>query len=385
MSANLFTQREFLNSSEDFFKPLKNEKAESYYVNNKSVLYKYKNITFDAYKDYCKELQKSGFSHIKYDNPIYDVNAFFKNTNLIYTYYFEKEKLLRIIYEPNAILPDNVLLENGSCELYQLSLDQKEVDCGMSYVFKLCDGSFFIIDGGYFAKGECDRLYKFLCDHSNDKIIISGWFCSHAHEDHFGCFMDFIKKYSDCVKFEKLYYNFPNMYIPASKNWKVGDIASTERFYEVVNEYLSDVPHIKLHSGQKFNVRNAEIDILATHEDLYPNEFKNFNDTSIVIRINVNGKSIMFLGDTGDELSDILIHTYGKNLKSDIVQVAHHGFNGAKKKVYKLIDAVTVLWPTADYCFDKNLNRSANKYLFKKSKTAREHIISGYGTKSILL
>lgn len=385
MSANLLTQKEFINNVINFSEPLNNGKGESHYVNNGTVLYKYKDIGYDTYNDYCKSLLKSGYSQIKYNHSEYDVTAFLKDNNLIFIYYLEKEKLLRIIYEPNAILPDKALLENGSCELYQLSLDQKEIDCGMSYVFKLCDGSFFIIDGGYFTKGECDRLYKFLCDHSNDKIIISGWFFSHAHEDHFGCFMDFVEQYSSCVKVEKLYYNFPNMYIPASKNWKAGNIASTERFYEVVNEYLPDVPHIKLHSGQKFNVRNAEIEVLATHEDLYPNKFKNFNDTSTVIRINVNGKSILFLGDTGDEMSKNLIHTYGEYLKSDIVQVAHHGFNGAKKKVYELIDAVTVLWPTADYCFDDNLKRRANKYLFKKSKTAREHIISGYGTKSIIL
>lgn len=385
MSANLLTQKEFINNVINFSEPLNNGKGESHYVNNGTVLYKYKDIGYDTYNDYCKSLLKSGYSQIKYNHSEYDVTAFLKDNNLIFIYYLEKEKLLRIIYEPNAILPDKALLENGSCELYQLSLDQKEIDCGMSYVFKLCDGSFFIIDGGYFTKGECDRLYKFLCDHSNDKIIISGWFFSHAHEDHFGCFMDFAEQYSSCVKVEKLYYNFPNMYIPASKNWKAGNIASTERFYEVVNEYLPDVPHIKLHSGQKFNVRNAEIEVLATHEDLYPNKFKNFNDTSTVIRINVNGKSILFLGDTGDEMSKNLIHTYGEYLKSDIVQVAHHGFNGAKKKVYELIDAVTVLWPTADYCFDDNLKRRANKYLFKKSKTAREHIISGYGTKSIIL
>ncbi len=386
MSANLFTEKEFISDYSDFFEPLGDEKeAEIYYVNNKAVLYKYKYIGCNTYKDYCNLLKEKGFTHIKYDNSVYDVNAFLKNDNLIFTYYLEKEKLLRIVCEPNAVLPDDVQLENGFCELYQLSLDQKEVDCGMSYVIKLCDGSFFIIDGGYFSKGECDRLYNFLSGHSNGEIIIAGWFCSHAHEDHFGCFMNFVEKYSNRVKIEKLYYNFPCMYILASGNWKAKDIASTERFYEIINEYLPDIPHIKLHTGQKFNVRNIQINVLATHEDLYPNKFKNFNDTSTVIRINVNGKSLMFLGDTGYEMSNILIHSYGKNLKSDIVQVAHHGFNGGKKKVYQLVDAVTVLWPTADYVFNENLKRRANKYLFKKSKTAREHIISGYGTKSIIL
>lgn len=385
MSAYLLTEKEFINSNIDFPRPHSSVKEEFYYVNNGSMLYKYKGLNHDAYIDYCSSLLKSGYNEIKSDNSVYRISAFRKKDHLIYTYYLEKEKLLRIIYEPNAILPVNAPLENGRCELYQLSLDQNEVDCGMSYVLKLCDGSFFIIDGGYFTKGECDRLYKFLCDCSSEKIIISGWFCSHAHEDHFGCFIDFIEKYNNSVSIENLYYNFPNMYIPSAKNWKKDDITSTERFYSVINKHLINVSHIKLHTGQKFNVRNLEIEVLATHEDLYPCEFKNFNDTSTVIRITVNGKRIMFLGDTGDELSDMLINTYGENLKSDIVQVAHHGFNGAKKEVYELINAVTVLWPTADYCFEENLHREANKYLFKESKAAKEHIISGYGTKSIIL
>lgn len=385
MSANLLTEKEFINSIISFPKPLCNGDEELYYVNNGAVLYKYKGISYDTYMRYCSSLLNDGYSKKAFDSSVYHTYAFLKDGNLVYTYYLEKEKLLRMIYEPNAVLPDNVQLESGFCELYQLSLDQKEVDCGMSYVIKLSDGSFFIIDGGYFSKGECDRLYQFLCDHSKDEIVISGWFFSHAHEDHFGCFMDFTEKYSGCVKTEKLYYNFPNMYIPESKAWKKSDIESTERFYNVVNQYLIGIPHIKLHTGEKFNVRNVQIDVLATHEDLYPNAFKNFNDTSTVIRITVNGKRILFLGDTGDELSNVLIDAYGKNLKSDIVQVAHHGFNGAKKKVYELIDAVTVLWPTADYCFAENLNRSANQYLYMQSKTAKEHMISGYGTKSILL
>lgn len=377
MSANLLTEKEFVKTFADFPKLDYNKEPEIYYVNNGSVLYKYNNIDVNEYYEYCKQLLNYGYNQKGF--------AFLKNGNMIYVYYNKKEGVLRVVFEPDAILPNETVLKNGKCELYQLSLNQEEINCGMSYVFKLCDGSFFIIDGGYFTKGECDKLYQFLLDHTNDKINIVGWFCSHAHEDHFGCFMDFVEKYSNCVSIEKLYYNFPNMYTPSSKNWKKDDIKSTERFYDVLNKYLMDIPHIKLHTGQKFNIKNIEIEVLATHEDLYPCDFKNFNDTSTVIRINANGKSIMFLGDTGDELSDILIDTYCEKLKSDIVQVAHHGFNGAKTKVYELIDAVTVLWPTADYCFVENLNRDANRYLFKESKTAKEHIISGYGTKSIIL
>ncbi len=38
--------------------------------------------------------------------------------------------------------------------LDQLALDHSLVNCGMSYVFLLEDGSFFLIDGGYFTPGE---------------------------------------------------------------------------------------------------------------------------------------------------------------------------------------------------------------------------------------
>ena len=127
MSANLLTQKEFINNVINFSEPLNNGKGESHYVNNGTVLYKYKDIGYDTYNDYCKSLLKSGYSQIKYNHSEYDVTAFLKDNNLIFIYYLEKEKLLRIIYEPNAILPDKTLLENGSCELYQLSLDQKEI------------------------------------------------------------------------------------------------------------------------------------------------------------------------------------------------------------------------------------------------------------------
>lgn len=209
MSANLLNGKEFKKIIADFPKPNCNTKPEIYYVNNGSVLYKYNNAGIKDYYEYCNKLLNNGYSQNGF--------AFLKNSNMIYTYYLEKESVLRAVFEPDAILPDKTELQNGACTLYQLSLDQKKINCGMSYVFKLCDGSFFIIDGGYFTKGECDRLYQFLLDHTDDKIHIAGWFCSHAHEDHFGCFMDFAKKYGKCVTIEKLYYNFPNMYIPPSK------------------------------------------------------------------------------------------------------------------------------------------------------------------------
>ena len=58
----------------------------------------------------------------------------------------------------------------------------------------------------------------------------------------------------------------------------------------------------------------------------------------MVIRMQVNNKTILFLGDTGKESSEKLIKEQPqKELKADIVQMAHHGQNGATEELYKII------------------------------------------------
>ena len=57
--------------------------------------------------------------------------------------------------------------------LYQLQLDQREVDCGMSYVVQLASGHFFLVDGGYFTPGEADRLYGVtMPEHGISKVLM---------------------------------------------------------------------------------------------------------------------------------------------------------------------------------------------------------------------
>ena len=72
----------------------------------------------------------------------------------------------------------------------------------------------------------------------------------------------------------------------------------------------------------------------------------NINDTSIVIRMLADGQSVLFLNDLGAIGGRRLLATYGEALKSDIVQMAHHGQGGVNKDVYQAIDATVHLWPT---------------------------------------
>lgn len=68
----------------------------------------------------------------------------------------------------------------------------------------------FIIDGGHFLQpNDHKRIYRFLRERTPDgeRAVISGWFFSHAHDDHVSQFVDFIREYGSAVDIEKLYYN----------------------------------------------------------------------------------------------------------------------------------------------------------------------------------
>ena len=72
------------------------------------------------------------------------------------------------------------------------------------------------------------------------------------------------------------------------------------------------------------------------------------NGNSTVIRVAPtyeNAKTCLFLNDTSVWSGAKLLKTYGEKLKSDIVQMAHHGQAGADKDVYDMIDAKIRLWP----------------------------------------
>ena len=70
--------------------------------------------------------------------------------------------------------------------------------------------------------------------------------------------------------------------------------------------------------------------------------------TRVTSRPTENGsQSILFLGDTQTESSGAMTEMYTTALKSDIVQVAHHGYDGASLAVYKQADPAMLLWPTS--------------------------------------
>ena len=357
------------------------EEAPVYNANNGAGVQAFQNAKEAEAVDYAARLSDAGWT-LQSDRRSGE-NRFLtlrRGTDAARLLFLGGRDELRLLYEPEALFPPEKAdcPDSAPCCLRGLSLDQREIDCGMSYIVRACDGSLFVIDGGYFTKGEDDRLFAALSDLSDGgEIRICGWYFTHIHQDHIGCFMEMTKHYRGRFSVEGFYYNFPSLALPEADEWRAEDNVTSAEFYALMESCYADTPHYKITTGQTFSIRNLDFEVLLSHEVIYPGRVGNHNDASSVVALTVRGQRILFLGDTGEEESRLLLEMYGPLLKSDIVQVAHHGFNGADREVYRLADAAVTLWPTADYRLEGDLWRPANRFLAYEHPS--EHLIAGFG------
>lgn len=228
--------------------------------------------------------------------------------------------------------------------MWQLTVDNKgtKQNGGMSYVYLLADGTFMVIDGGYDTYVEAKNLYDFLKSHTPEgkKTVITAWYFSHLHGDHFGAMRAFAKHFAEEVEVKSFYYHF----------------ALPESIKERTDAWSDAVHYARLHSGMEFNLPGVNFRVLYTMEDLYPvTTPNNINESSTVIRATVAGQGVMFLGDIEKAASDcIMKYVPNDVLRTDIVQYAHHGYEGGSVELYDAIAAPTVLWPMSVDGYQEN-------------------------------
>ena len=91
---------------------------------------------------------------------------------------------------------------------------------------------------------------------------------------------------------------------------------------------------------------------------------KLWNDSSIIFGFGIAGQKIMFLGDSQETPNNMTANIFGSYLKSDIVQIAHHGGLGGTNAIYKAIDPAVALFTTSDEIIPTYMEKfPANYYL----------------------
>ncbi len=246
-------------------------------------------------------------------------------------------------------------------------------------VLRTKNGKLIVIDGGIDGPGKDEPAYmpsalRAIAGVAQEEYVeVEAWILSHAHKDHFGELRKTLLENAANTKFvvKNFYFDFPafgtqeypydgddfetleglkeamNVYAEKRGLVFVGD-----SFYDSVNGALVNAKSIEDGSA------NMEIDCVRIEflQTWNASNGADINDNSLVFRFWIDGKSVLFLNDAHHAAGDSLLKEYGANLKSDVVQMSHHGQRGVKKEVYDVVEANVRLWHTPLWVWNDTTN-----------------------------
>lgn len=272
--------------------------------------------------------------------------TFLKDDIYVYVYHRASSQSIRVIVGPTDHMPDPPAetkpepITTPSLTL----LGQAYSDIGLGMLYRLPDGKFVVLDGG--SDYSKDFVYKALKQEAvTEKITIAAWFLTHSHVDHYDAFIDFVENHGDEIAIETMVFNFTSFEKYQGIKGEETN-SSMLMIREFIEENLPDAKVVKPHSGQVLEFGGIPFEIMYTFEDFYVTEFDFLNDTSLVVRAFVDGNSILMLADATYTVGIIMIEAYRDYLKSDMVQLAHHGIWASVDRLYGYVDADVLFWPS---------------------------------------
>ncbi|MBQ9086992.1 MAG: MBL fold metallo-hydrolase [Clostridia bacterium] len=354
----------------------------AYECGNEAVQLYYTMVNANKIDGYVSQLASAGFAK-KEDHTI-GSNRYVTcvgEKGLVHLTYLHKNKSLAVISDSltthvyKESEPAYTKITETTLAVSSLDFSHREVldGNGMSYIITLEDGRFVIIDGGY----EQDKhlIYNYLVDNnkrSDGKIVIAAWIFTHSHADHYGGFKGFTPLYADKVQVEYFIANTGTDAMYGGDHDTYLEISMPE----AVKQYYPGAKIMKPHTGQVLKFCNVEFQVLHTIEDYVPGLMYSENNASMVFRATINGQTILFMGDGERTLSNLMVKYYGSELKSDIIQVNHHGYSGGTEELYRLVNPTYSMWTTSQKAFEKRVSGvkytwvgdalESNKYLYDK-------------------
>lgn len=315
-----------------------------------SFAYSYKNVSVKNFNMFIGKLTGNGF--IEKESSRLGKNTYrclVNKNEAIFTVFYPDISELNIIYEPTGHYFNLKKSPVGDKKPVLIQPDLE--DYGISYILRLSDGSFIIIDGGWDFEPDADKLMnemKNLC--GDEKPRITAWFFTHPHIDHYRCFNVFCKKYNGEFTVDSVIYNFPAIDEKIKEKFAdlniLNEYENLLLFEKTVNE--NKIPKIKAHTGQTFEFAGAKFTVLSSQDDI--ENSKDANEISLVLRLEIEGQIILFGGDCYFDKARIA-DRYGDYLKSDIFSVPHHGFCGGDEKANEFI--------SPDVCFFESFETDA--------------------------
>lgn len=343
--------------------------------------------------DYTKKLEALGYE--KYSETTLSNNHFFtyqNGKNYVYAYFIDSYKSVKIIAEPYYEYVNYTPEKN----LVKPAVVASSV-CDRNFYVRLPDNTLVVIDGGWRIEDWKRFSYTDLLTQMYEEmreilggseiIKVSLWISTHAHTDH-NRVLEFLHKMPLKDKFEitQILYNFPcnshlfdymtatspeqldemeqnfkNFYRDAGVKFPYEKIFYNcpFRIYDTKNyentcrdAFLQyGAIQVKAHDGMKLSLSGVDFEILHTQDDDMPTIFNNNNNISIIIKMTYKGSSMLWLGDMCEIPSTSCAEMYGDFLKSDCMQVSHHGWNAATPEFYDKVKPSVLFWNNSEWGF----------------------------------
>lgn len=227
--------------------------------------------------------------------------------------------------------PGGKLFNGGSLSLLS-DYDNRQM---LSMVLQDKNGSLVIIDGGW----DIDA------DHLSDVIRskgghVSAWFITHPHSDHVGALVKILNNPDRKITIDNVYYSL------ADQSWYDKVESSRSQMASDFRTALSTLPQESLHTVKKGDEIQVGLIKAKVLNNPYLLDATSVNNSSVAYKFFLNNVSILVLGDLGPEAGKLLLEeTSAADLKSDIVQMSHHGQYGVNRDVYAAIKPQIALWP----------------------------------------
>lgn len=201
----------------------------------------------------------------------------------------------------------NIMPIDGQFNLIMLDVGQ-----GDSLFVQSPQGKTMLIDTGEYQ--YWDRLDDYLKQLGVSRI--DALVATHPHSDHIGSMQSVIN-----------HYEIGEIYMP-----RVSHTSKTyENLLETIKKHDRKIVALKGGRGQKIELdSDIVIEVMAPLSESY----ENLNDYSAVFRIEYKNNSFLLTGDAENISEREMVDHYGKQLRSDVIKVPHHGSNTSSKSYF---------------------------------------------------
>ncbi len=216
----------------------------------------------------------------------------------------------------------------------------------MSYVIRTVHDRIIVIDGGNDA--EAPYLKGFLGALGNHVTL---WIISHPHVDHISALNRILEKPGN-LRIDAIAAALPDPdWVKESCPTEINVVGHMEQLK--AGAKANNIPLRELKLGETFAIDGIQSKVIGVcNPEFHGN---GINNSSLVWRMWDEHKSVLFTGDMGAQASEkVLNGPYRDTLKSDYVQMAHHGQAGAVEAFYVAVAPKYCLWPTPDWLWDNN-------------------------------